>query len=129
MSPKSSQDYIAAALGKIATMDVSPAHTELTAGNLYPVDVREQSELIETGILPGAIHIPRGLLEFQADSNSPFYNKQIKRGKKMLVYCGSGGRSALAVERLNEMGYDAVSMTGGFKAWITAGYDVEEFDK
>lgn len=87
------------------------------------LDVREPAEYA-AGCLPGAINIPRGVLEFKIDSHPMF---QGRKDARILVYCQSGGRSALASETLQLLGYtQPCSLAGGFKAWSEAGLPVEK---
>lgn len=114
------QDWVAEAKQHIQEIDVSAAQQRLSSDLL--LDVREPAEFA-AGHLPGAINIPRGLLEFKIDSHPDFQGKQ---ASGVVVYCQTGGRSALATRVLNQMGYtQAVSMSGGFKAWSDAGLAVD----
>jgi rhodanese-related sulfurtransferase len=114
------QDLVAEAKQHIQEIDVSAAQQRLSSDLL--LDVREPAEFA-AGHLPGAINIPRGLLEFKIDSHPDFQGKQ---AAGIVVYCQTGGRSALAARVLNQLGYcQAVSMAGGFKAWSDAGLAVD----
>ena len=114
------QEMVAAAKQQITEIDVAAAQGRL-AGSVV-LDVREPAEYA-AGHLPGAVNIPRGMLEFKIDSLAPLQGNQ-QAG--MVVYCQTGGRSALATLVLNDMGYSgAVSMAGGFKAWAESGLSVE----
>lgn len=85
------------------------------------VDVRDTQERDQEGVIPGSVHAPRGLLEFQADPESPVYNADLKPDYRIICYCGTGGRSALAAKTLLDMGYRAAgSLAGGFAAWKSA---------
>ena len=85
------------------------------------VDVRETVEIEREGKIPGAVHAPRGLLEFQADPESPVYNPELKPERRLVLYCGTGGRSVLAAKTLLDMGYsDVASLAGGYAAWRMA---------
>ena len=85
------------------------------------LDVREPEEHA-TGCLPGAVNIPRGVLEFKISNHASFQDQQ---DAKIIVYCQTGGRSALATEALLKLGYkNAVSITGGFNAWSEHGLPV-----
>ncbi len=90
------------------------------------IDVRDAPELEKMGRIPGSHHIPRGMLEFRADPASPYYNPELKPDQPVLLHCASGGRSALAGQRLQEMGYTQVFNIGGFKDWVEAGGEIEE---
>jgi rhodanese-related sulfurtransferase len=89
------------------------------------VDLREPPELAASGKVPGALAIPRGLLEFRADPESPLHEAAFDRGRTIVVYCASGGRAALAGQTLKAMGYADVRNLGGFKDWAAAGGAVE----
>ncbi len=112
---------LAEANAVIETVSVQdlPYHLEDTEALL--VDVRETVEIENEGMIPGAVHVPRGLLEFQADPDSPVYNSALRPEQRLILYCGTGGRSALAAKTLHDMGYDDVaSLAGGFAAWRSA---------
>jgi rhodanese-related sulfurtransferase len=67
------------------------------------------------------VHVSRGLLEFNADPESPLYNEALRPDRRIILYCGSGGRSALAAKTLHDMGYgDVASLAGGYAAWRKA---------
>lgn len=90
------------------------------------VDVRESEELQKTGRLRGAVHVPRSLLEFQADPSSPTHKPELGGDRKLILFCGSGGRSALAAKTLKDMGIDKVAhVEGGFPALRVAGVPLE----
>ncbi len=90
------------------------------------VDVRQGEELQKTGRLRGAVHVPRGLLEFQADPSSPTHKPELGGDRKLVLFCGSGGRSALAAKTLKDMGIDRVAhVEGGFPALRVAGVPLE----
>ena len=89
-------------------------------------NLRETKELESQGRIPGAIHAPRGLLEFHADPESPLHKPELSSGKRLVVYCASGGRSALGAKTLKDMGIDNVAnMLGGFTGWKEAGGEIE----
>lgn len=90
------------------------------------LDVREPSEVTTTGKVPGAVAIPRGLVEFRADPASPLHDAKFDRAKTVVAYCASGGRSALVGKTLKDMGYSNVLNLGGFKGWMDAGGPVEK---
>lgn len=113
-------DLVAAAKQHIKEIDPETAKSLL--GKSPVLDVREPSEFA-AGCLPGAVNIPRGVLEFKIDGHPAFQNQ---RDSEILVYCQTGGRSALAVEALQKLGYGkAVSLAGGFKSWQETGQPVE----
>ena len=90
------------------------------------LDVREPPEVAASGKVPGAVAVPRGLVEFRADPASPLHDAAFDRGKTVIAYCASGGRSALVGKTLKDMGYDNVRNLGGFQGWVQAGGAVEK---
>ena len=85
------------------------------------VDVRDEAEREREGAIPYSVHAPRGLLEFIADPESPIYNDALTTERRLVLYCGTGGRSALAAKTLVDMGYpDVLSLAGGYSAWAAA---------
>jgi rhodanese-related sulfurtransferase len=90
------------------------------------LDVREPAEVTTSGKVPGALAIPRGLIEFRADPASAAHDAAFDRAKMVVAYCASGGRSALVGKTLKDMGYANVRNLGGFKGWIDAGGPVEK---
>lgn len=92
------------------------------------VDIREPQEWEREGILPGAYRAPRGMLEFWIDPASPYYRGALDDGRRLVLYCGSAWRSALAAASLKGMGRDDVThVEGGFSAWKRAGHPIEEY--
>jgi rhodanese-related sulfurtransferase len=90
------------------------------------VDLREPEERVAQGTVPGAVFAPRGMLEFWADPDSPYHRAEFDPSRRLILYCASGGRSALAATTLSEMGFDDVAhLDGGLKAWKEAGHPVE----
>lgn len=107
---------------------ISPAEAKdmIDKGNVVVLDVRDAMEVAQSGKVPGAVHIPRGLLEFKADPESPAHDKNLDPTKPVILYCASGGRSALAGKTLKDLGYDKVFNLGGFKDWAESGGDIEK---
>ena len=89
------------------------------------IDVREESEVFNQGIIKDAIHIPRGLLEFKLHLNSPDNPFKIKENTNLLVYCAGGFRSALAAKTLLDLGFKNIFNIGGFKEWIDSGGEIQ----
>jgi len=110
-----------------AVPKVTPAQArELMAkGDTLVLDVRDAAEVDKTGKIAGAVNVPRGLLEFRADPESPSHDKNFAKDKPVIVYCAAGGRAALAGKLLKDMGYAEVHNLGGFKDWADAGGAVE----
>lgn len=107
---------------------VTPAQAKdmMSRDNVVVVDVRDAMEVAQSGKVTGAVHIPRGLLEFKADPDSPARDPNLDRDKTVILYCASGGRSALAGKTLKDMGYDKVFNLGGFKDWAESGGPVDK---
>lgn len=83
------------------------------------IDLREPTEVESVGMIEGAIHAPRGMLEFYADPSSPYHRDEFDPTRRTILYCASGGRSALGSVALAEMGYtDVAHLDGGIKAWV-----------
>ena len=99
---------------------------DMVAKGAVLVDLRDSAELAQTGKASGAVHIPRGSLEFKADPTSPTAEKALATDKPVILHCASGGRAALAGKLLKDMGYEKVYNLGGFKDWVEAGGSVEK---
>jgi rhodanese-related sulfurtransferase len=89
-------------------------------GNTLVLDVRDAPEVAASGKVAGALHVSRGMLEFRADPESPYHDKNFDKDKAVILYCASGGRAALAGKQLKDMGYNKVYNVGGFKDWTGA---------
>jgi rhodanese-related sulfurtransferase len=111
-----------------AVPKITPAKARemIAEGNTLVVDVRDAPELEKSGKIAGAVHHSRGMLEFRADPESPYYDKNFAKDKTIIVYCASGGRSALAGKVLKDMGYDKVYNVGAFKDWADNGGAIEK---
>ena len=93
------------------------------------VDVRETVELQNAGTVAGAIHAPRGFLELLADPESPMHKAELASGKRLVLFCASGGRSTFAAKTLADMGVANVChIAGGFSAWKEAGGPTQSVD-
>lgn len=91
------------------------------------VDLRETEERAAAGVIAGAIHAPRGMIEFHADPTSPYYMPEFDPGRRVILHCSAGSRSALAAGALRQLGYQHVShLDGGLKAWAEAGLPIEQ---
>src|SRR5258708_24823077 len=117
MMSNSVKDMLSAANSSVPKISPQDAAALIQRGQVLVVDVRDGLELQSTGKVQGAKHVARGMLEFRADPDSPYYDKAFDRDKTVIVYCASGGRSALAGKTLQDMGYRDVRNLGGFKAW------------
>jgi rhodanese-related sulfurtransferase len=107
---------------------ITPAQAQdlIAKGNTLVVDVRDGSEVAQSGKVRGAIHVSRGMLEFRADPELSSHDKNFAKDKNVVLYCGSGGRAALAGKLLKDMGYAHVYNAGGFKDWVDAGGAIEK---
>ena len=111
-----------------AVPKITPAQARemIAKGNTLVVDVRDAPEVEKTGKISGAVHVSRGMLEFRADPESPYHDKNFAKDKTVLLYCASGGRSALAAKALKDLGYDQVYNVGAFKDWAEAGGEIDK---
>jgi rhodanese-related sulfurtransferase len=107
---------------------ITPAQAKemMAKGNALVVDVRDAPEVDETGKIAGAVQVSRGMLEFRADAETPYHDKNFTKDKTIIVYCASGGRSALSGKVLKDMGYAQVYNLGAFKDWADSGGPVEK---
>jgi len=118
---------IAEARAKIRTLTLEEAKAKLDDSNVVFIDIRDVRELEREGMIPGAFHAPRGMLEFWVDPESPYYKDIFGSGKEFILYCASAWRSSLATATLQDMGLNPVChVEGGFKAWKEAGLPVGE---
>lgn len=125
MMAKTLRDFMQEANASVTTIDIAEGLRRHEAGEALFVDVREGHEWAQ-GHLPGALHAPRGFLEFLADPESPAHKAELASGRPLVIYCASGGRSALAAQRLREMGYDDVcNLGGGIQGWTASGGAIE----
>ena len=126
MQQKSAKDLVAEASREVETLSGEDALKLVGQPGVVFVDVREGEELQKTGKLKGAVHVPRGFLEFQADPTSPTHKPELGGNKKLVLYCGSGNRSALGAQTLKSMGIANVAhVAGGFPALQQAGGPTE----
>jgi rhodanese-related sulfurtransferase len=124
--PSSVKDMLAAANGSVRAISPQDAKALIESGEVLVVDVRDGLEIQSSGKVQGAKHVARGMLEFRADPDSPYYDNAFDREKTVIVYCASGGRAALAGKTLQDMGYKDVRNLGGFKGWAEIGGAVEK---
>lgn len=122
---KTASELVAEARQRVENLPVDAVAEEMAHGATVLVDIREPSERDQHGIIPGAVHAPRGMLEFYADPTSPYHRAEFNPGSRVILHCASGGRSALAADTLQQMGYGKVAhLDGGFNAWKAAGQPV-----
>jgi rhodanese-related sulfurtransferase len=127
---KTSKQLVAEAMALVHTLTLEQARERHAQGGALFVDLRDVRELEREGVIPGAVHAPRGMLEFWVDPESPYFHKAFegtKSGQPMVLFCAAGWRSALATRTLLEMGFEQVShIEGGFTAWKEAGAPVAQ---
>jgi len=123
--PSSVREMLAEANAAVPRLDPAEVRNRMNRADILIVDVRDAPELASGGKLKGAVHVSRGMLEFRADPESPYHDPAFQRDKTVLVYCASGGRSALSGKTLKDLGYQSVFNAGGFKELAEAGLETE----
>ncbi len=114
-------ELVASAKETVENLDPAAFASEAERDGSVVVDLREADERVG-GTIPGAIHVPRGMLEFRADPTSPYHDERLAPDRRILLHCASGGRSALAAETLRDFGYtDVAHLDGGMNAWRADG--------
>jgi rhodanese-related sulfurtransferase len=126
--PNTVVELVTRAKARIENLTPEQVAREAVEGAVL-VDLREPGELQNDGLIGGAIHAPRGMLEFYADPNSPYHRDELDPTRRTILYCASGGRSALGAVALAELGYaDVAHLDGGIKAWRHDGRPVVTSD-
>jgi rhodanese-related sulfurtransferase len=124
MAAQTAAAMVAAAKQRVENLGPDEVEQELNNGVLL-VDIREPEEREKNGAIPGSVHAARGMLEFYADPMSPYHREEFDPEGRLILHCASGGRSALAADTLQAMGYRNVAhLDGGLKAWTEAGKPV-----
>ena len=119
---------VAEAKGQIENLSNDELAAEIENGALL-VDIREQNEREQLGVIPGAMHVPRGLLEFWAEPEGPMHRDEFELDRRIVLHCATGGRSALAAVALKEMGFtDVAHHEPGFNGWDADGRPVEDVE-
>src|SRR5689334_23912792 len=119
------KEMLAAANAAVPKITPTEARDMMAEGNVLVVDVRDAPEVEKSGKVAGAVHVSRGMLEFRADSETPYHDKNFAKDKIVILYCASGGRSALSGKVLKDMGYREVYNLGAFKDWVENGGAVD----
>jgi rhodanese-related sulfurtransferase len=119
------KEMIAAADGHVPRITHDQAREMVAKQGALIVDVRDSAELAAGGKVKGALHVPRGSLEFKADDTTSYHDKNFSRERPVILYCAAGSRAALAGKALKDMGYKHVFNLGGFKDWAEAGGEVD----
>jgi len=124
--PTSVKELMAAANAAVPKVTPAQAKEMIAKGDTLVVDVRDGTEVAASGKVAGAVHVSRGMIEFRADPESPYHDKNFDKAKTVILYCASGGRSALSGKALKDLGYAKVYNLGAFKDWAEAGGKVEK---
>ncbi len=119
------KEMMAAANAEVPRIPPAEARALIERGNTLVLDLRETAELQGGGKIKGAVHVPRGVLEFRADPESPAHDAAFAKDKTVLIYCNSGGRAALSGKTLKDLGYPAVFNIGGFRELADGGLETE----
>ena len=124
---KSVSELVAAAEARIERLTPEQARALLDDPGVRFVDIRDVRELKREGTVPGALHAPRGMLEFWIDPDSPYHKADFASGQRFVLFCALGHRSALATAQLMDMGFGPVcDIEGGFEGWRSANGKIEK---
>ena len=118
---KTSKDYLDEANKVVNKIDVNVALEKHKNNSAIFIDVRDSSDIAETGTITGALKIQRGLIEFVADDSHRLHNKALKKDSEIILVCGAGGQAALTGKTLVDMGYSNVSNVGAIGDWENNG--------
>ena len=120
------KELLATANAAVPKITPDEARRLIAQEDALVVDVRDAPELQAGGKVKGALNVSRGMLEFRADAETPYHDKSFSKDRPIILYCASGGRSALSGKVLKDMGYEKVYNLGAFKDWEAAGGEVEK---
>jgi len=123
--PTTLKQMMEAANAVVPRITPAEARELIAKGDALVVDVRDAPEVEKTGKIAGALNVSRGMLEFRADPESPYHDENFRKDKTVILYCASGGRSALSGKLLKDLGYERVYNLGAFKDWAEAGGPIE----
>ena len=127
MTIKAIFDLVEEVKDHIENLSVEELKAELENPNMLLVDIREIQERVDLGTIPGAKHVPRGMLEFWADPQSQYYRDWFQEDRRIVLFCAGGGRSALATKALADMGFGNVAhLEPGFTGWQEAEEAIED---
>jgi rhodanese-related sulfurtransferase len=119
------KNMMAEANREVPKLNPQQVRENLQSGNALLVDVRDGTEVRDSGKIRGAVNVARGMLEFRADPESPYHDPAFQKDRTVILYCASGGRSALAGKTLKDFGYQNVFNAGAFKDLAAAGLEIE----
>ncbi len=123
--PTSVKQLLADANAAVPRVTPDEARKLITESDALVVDVRDGTEVAKSGKVKGAVAVSRGMLEFKADSESPYHDPAFRKDRPVVLYCASGGRSALAGKTLKDMGFEKVHNLGAFKDAVEGGMETE----
>jgi rhodanese-related sulfurtransferase len=124
-TPRTAAQLVAEARQHIQNLTLDQLAAELASDEVLVVDLREPEERMQSGVIAGAALAPRGMLEFYADPSSAYHRAEFDPNRRTILYCASGGRSALACESMRQLGYTNIAhLDGGINAWIASGREV-----
>jgi rhodanese-related sulfurtransferase len=124
---KTVKSMVDEATAAITTYSIEEARDLHGRDDVQFIDIRDVRELERDGVIPGAFHAPRGMLEFWVDPESPYHKKVFAEDKQFVLFCAAGWRSALATRTLQDMGLPKVAhIGGGFTAWKASGAPVAD---
>ena len=127
MLKKGYKQLVDEAFAQIKTYSIAEALTKLDQADVQFIDVRDIRELEREGVIPGAFHAPRGMIEFWVDPDSPYFRPVFGEDKEFILFCAAGWRSALTTKTLQDMGLAKIAhIEGGFGAWKAAGAPVAQ---
>jgi rhodanese-related sulfurtransferase len=122
------QDLLDEANAAVKAITADEAKEILAAGDSVFVDLREESELQRNGIIPGSVHVPRGLLEWALDPDTTYSVEAFQTGQRVVLYCSHGKRSAMSAKLAYEMGAEnVVHLKDGFVSWKNAGGEIAPY--
>ena len=120
------KQMLEAANAAVPRLAPAQAQAMMAEGRAILVDVRDAPEVEKSGKAAGAIHVSRGMLEFRADPDSPYHDPAFRHDRAVILYCASGGRSALSAKTLLDLGYTEVYNLGAFKDWVENGGAIDK---
>jgi rhodanese-related sulfurtransferase len=124
---KTAAQLVAEAKASIENLTAEQVAQEIAGGDVLVVDIREPEERRTNGVIAGSVSAPRGMLEFYADPTSAYHKEGFDPDRRVILHCASGGRSALAVKTLQELGYSNIAhLDKGFNGWKEQGQPVED---
>lgn len=122
---KTSKDFLDEAYAAVPVISAADGIAKHREGKAVFIDVRDSSEVAQTGTIPGALKISRGFIEFAADPATPHHNAALAKDAEIVLICGAGGQAALAGKTLKDMGYKSVVNVGAIGDWQKAGGKLE----